>query len=62
MPKRKKTSKDQPSEIQFRERRLSDIRLNLEHPHDERLYQDTLPMPFGGQVKKDDMREKGLIR
>ncbi len=62
MSKSKKTTPKRPSAIQFRERRFSDIKPDLEHPHNERLHQDTLPLPFGGQVKKDDMREKGLIQ
>jgi len=61
MPKPKKSFKDQPAEVRFRERRLSDVKLVLEHPHHERFHQDTLPLPFGGQVKKDDMRAKGLM-
>lgn len=63
MPKRKKTiGKDRPALVQFRERRLSDIKPVFEHPHNERLHQDTLPLPFGGEVKKDDMRAKGLMQ
>ena len=61
MPKHKKTVKDEPAKIHFRERRLKDIQLVLDHPPHERMHQDTLPLPFGGEVKKDDMRAKGLM-
>ena len=62
MVKKKKTPKDKPAQVKFRERRLSDIKLVLEHPDTDRMHKDTLPLPFGGAVKKDDMRTHGLIR
>ena len=50
------------SEFQFRERRLCDIKLVERHPTPEsKKYNDTLPLPFGGEVKKDAMREHGLF-
>ena len=50
------------SEFQFRERRLCDIKFVDRHPAPEpRKYNDTLPLPFGGEVKKDAMREHGLF-
>jgi len=50
------------SEFQWRERRLRDIPFVDRHPAPEaRKYNDTLPLPFGGEVKKDAMREHGLF-
>lgn len=49
-------------EFQWRERRLRDIPFVDRHPTPEaRKYNDTLPLPFGGEVKKDAMREHGLF-
>ncbi len=74
MPKRKKKLKaktslrrshafvDKPAKVKFRERRLRDIKPVERYPFPEaRKYSDTLPLPFGGEVKKDAMREHGLI-
>ena len=54
---------DKPVEFQWRERRLKDIPFVDRHPTPEtaKKYNDTLPLPFGGEVKKDAMREHGLI-
>ncbi len=51
------------AEYQWRERRLSDIPFVDRHPTPEtaKKYNDTLPLPFGGEVKKDAMREHGLF-
>jgi len=51
------------SEFQWRERRLRDIPFVDRHPTPEtaKKYNDTLPLPFGGEVKKDAMREHGLF-
>lgn len=61
-PKKRKKPADQPAEVQFRERRLGDIPQVERHPAREyRKYNDTLPLPFGGEVKKDAMRADGLF-
>ena len=59
----KHVTADKPTEFQFRERRLRDIPFVDRHPTPEtaRKYNDTLPLPFGGEVKKDAMREHGLF-
>ena len=51
------------SEFQWRERRLKDIPFVDRHPTPEtaKKYNDTLPLPFGGEVKKDAMRDHGLF-
>lgn len=59
----RKSKASAPAEFQFRERRLRDIPFVDRHPTPEtaRKYNDTLPLPFGGEVKKDAMREHGLF-
>lgn len=56
-------SSDAAAEYQWRERRLSDIPFVDRHPTPEtaKKYNDTLPLPFGGEVKKDAMRDHGLF-
>jgi len=60
--RRSRKQTDQPAELQFRERRFGDIPFVERLPASEiKKYGDTLPLPFGGEVKKDAMREHGLI-
>ncbi len=61
--KAKKRS-DVSAKIEFRTRRFCDINFKLEHPKlaVSQKHRDTLPLPFGGEVKKYDMQIKGLMK
>ncbi len=63
MKKQPGKAKKTATGLQFRERRFRDIDFKLVHPKPRTPpeHHDTLPLPFGGEVKKYDMKVNGLM-